>query len=405
MKLWENKKSWMPIFLCWVAYTAAYLGRYSYTANVTAIMGAFGVSHGAVGLPTTLFFFAYGMGQIVNGVLCKYYNKRLVISGALLLSAVLNLALFVGVPFWAWKYIWLLNGAAQSVLWSSLVLALSENLKTEELSKAIVIMSTTVAGGTFIAYGFSAVVATFDGYLYAFLLGAVSMIVAAVAWFCLYPTAFRGKETIHQIPQTQKAQKGKLDGALLGMVIILGVFAVANNLVKDGLTTWVPSILKESFGLPESLSILLTLALPVLGLLGATLVAILKEKIRSFITLCGILFIATVICIVTVLGFMKTSAWLGVLVAFGVISLTMHGVNNVITGMAPLYMRDKINSGLLAGLLNGCCYVGSTISSYGLGSVADVFGWLGVFWLLLAVCCLVAVIAVVVSLREKQKNT
>lgn len=88
----------------------------------------------------------------------------------------------------------------------------------------------------------------------------------------------------------------------------------------------------------------------------------------------------------------------------------MAGVNNVITSMAPLFWKEKINSGLLAGILNGFCYVGSTISSYGLGSVADGLGWNGVFWLLFILCLAVVAIGFVYVVatksigRKKKKN-
>ena len=92
-------------------------------------------------------------------------------------------------------------------------------------------------------------------------------------------------------------------------------------------------------------------------------------------------------------------------VSFGLISLFTHGANGVITGMAPLYMRDKIgNSGMLAGVLNGCCYVGSTISSYGLGVIADNFDWSGVFALLLAVSCVPVVVTGVMTIVKMIKG-
>lgn len=47
--------------------------------------------------------------------------------------------------------------------------------------------------------------------------------------------------------------------------VILAIFAVSNNLVKDGLTTWVPMILKGVYCLPDYVSILLRLLLPVLA--------------------------------------------------------------------------------------------------------------------------------------------
>ena len=74
--------------------------------------------------------------------------------------------------------------------------------------------------------------------------------------------------------------------------------------------------------------------------------------------------------------------------------------------MAPLYWKDKINSGMLAGILNGFCYVGSTVSSYGLGFVADSYGWNVVFWLLFILCTVCVVIGVVQLLFSHQlKNS
>lgn len=404
----QGKTAWLPIILCWLAYTSAYLGRYSYNSNITAIMEAYRINHADAGLVTTFFFFAYGAGQIVNGLLCKRYNKRLIISLSLAVSAVLNLVVYCGISFSCIKYLWLANGAVQSVLWSVLVCVMSENLKASDLAKAVVAMSTTVAAGTFFAYGASAVFAMFGGYSLSFLLGAVVMVFVAAAWFLLYKKAFRGEggEKI----SAEEENTGTRDSikTIYFMIAVLGLFAIVNNLVKDGLTTWVPAILKENFGLPDSLSIFLTLFLPILGCFAAVLNAVAEKRVKSFVVLSGIWCFLAAICISVVIFFISTPHWTVVLAAFGLISLFMHSVNNVITNMAPLYMRKRVNSGLVAGLLNGCCYIGSTISSYGLGHVADTLGWNGVFVLLLAVCCVPVLISfliyVISSLLNRGKS-
>lgn len=397
---------WAPIFLCWLAYTAAYLGRYSYSSNITAIMDDFGVSHADTGLVTTCFFFAYGIGQVVNGLLCKRYHARWVIAFALIASSVLNLAVFLGAPFSWLKYLWLCNGAVQSMLWPTLISGLSRVLAEADLQKSVVAMSTTVPFGTFLIYGLSALLAISGRYEFSFLFAAAVMLAAGAAWFFAYPGAFRpgGEE---RAVSTAAPSSRKAGASLAVTVAVLGLFAVANNLVKDGLTTWAPSILRERFGLHESLSIFLTLLLPMLGMLGAACNTLLEKKIHSFISLSGVWYLLTALCMGAALWFVNTSLWGVVLMAFGCVSLFMHGVNNAITSMAPLYMREQINSGLLAGLLNGCCYVGSTLSSYGLGVVADRFGWGGVFLLLLGVSCVPAVIAPVMSLfaRGKEKRS
>ena len=79
------------------------------------------------------------------------------------------------------------------------------------------------------------------------------------------------------------------------------------------------------------------------------------------------------------------------------------GTNNVITSMAPLYYKGKASAGLLAGVLNGCCYIGSTLSSYGLGAVADGYGWNAVFYLLIACSSACVIISAIKTVIRKPK--
>jgi sugar phosphate permease len=61
-----------------------------------------------------------------------------------------------------------------------------------------------------------------------------------------------------------------------------------------------------------------------------------------------------------------------------------------------------LTAGMLAGILNGCCYVGSTASAYGLGLVAERAGWLAVFWVLLGACALTLLLSVVYLLLRRR---
>ncbi len=58
----------------------------------------------------------------------------------------------------------------------------------------------------------------------------------------------------------------------------------------------------------------------------------------------------------------------------------------------PNVYEKKINSGMFAEVLNGFCCLGGTISSYGLGIIADNFGWTSVFLFLMEFCALVCII-------------
>ncbi len=411
-RTFSGREQNLLIFLSWLMYTAAYLGRYSYTSNVNPIMTDFGIDHASAGLVTTFFFFAYGAGQVINGIFCRRYNKKYVLSAAMLISAALNLAFFIGVGFSAVKYMWFVNGCVQSVLWTSLIFTLSEKLDSAHLKTAMLAMSTPVAIGTFLSYVGSAFFVHIGNYRFSFLLGGIVMLIAGVFWFCAHVKIFdrvsgaREAEIDHTTEQEEK-KRGHADSGIIVMIAVLAFFAVVNNLVKDGLNVWVPSILKESYGLGDSLSILLTLLLPMLGVFGSTLNVFLNKKIKNYVVICGLSFGAASVFMLFVILLIKTPYWLPILLCFGVVVFAMYAVNNVVTNMAPLYMRDKVNSGAMAGVLDGFCYLGSTISSYGLGVIADFYGWHPVFYLLFAamlVCVAITVVYRAITYKKEKKR-
>ena len=95
------------IIVCWLVYSFAQLGRYSYSSNITLIMDLYNVSKSVASLPTTLYFFAYGAGQIVVGLLCSKFNRRIVLTISLLGSALANIIMYIGVDFEWIKWIWI----------------------------------------------------------------------------------------------------------------------------------------------------------------------------------------------------------------------------------------------------------------------------------------------------------
>lgn len=186
-----NKNIW-AIVVCWLIYTCSYLGKLGYNANIILIEREFGITHAESGSVGTAFFFAYGAGQIINGLLCKKYNIKYTIFFSLIISAACNFMLAVIKDF-AWlKVIWLFNGAALSFLWSLLIRFLSETLEDQYTSKAVVVMGTTVAVGTFAVYGLSALFAAVFVYKAIFYLAAILLPTIAVIWFLSYKSISQG---------------------------------------------------------------------------------------------------------------------------------------------------------------------------------------------------------------------
>ncbi len=403
----NSKKSNFLIFLCWAAYTAAYVARLNYNASIVEILAQLNITKEAAGTVSSFFFFAYGAGQLINGLLSKRYNTKYSVTFALVASCIINLGMTFCNGIGAMKILWLFNGIFQSILWSSLIKTLSDNLADDKLPKAVMVMSTTVASGTFAAYGLSALFSalkmnwTSIFYVASAIVGTVS-----VLWFA-------GINTIQKSAKQSETVGNKIKNKLsitpmfIFTVVVIVISAVTNGFIKDGITTWVPSILKEKFGMPSSLSIIVTLLLPVVSIFGASLVKTMHKRQKNENILNGIFYFAAMILAALILLTINLKSAPLTLILFGGIACLMSAVNNVITSVVPLYSRDKIDSGLSAGLLNTFCYVGSTLATSLLGKIADTKGWNDVFICILlftvaafAVCC----ICVIVTKSKKERG-
>lgn len=386
-----KRKQQILIVIACLVYSFAYTGRYSYNANIAPIMAFYNVTRAEAGLTGTFFFFAYGAGQLIHAIFCRFYPRKYIIPGVLGVSAILNIAVFCGVPFGAIKYLWLLNGICQSVLWPTLVLVLSDTMDSVMMKRAVFAMSLTVVIGTVISYGGSAIFNLFDFFRGAFLLGAVLMVAIGIAWLVGYDVLTvenAGLAEAHAASSEATtagggSRKRAANGALIGLFAVCGLFMAVDNFVKDGLNTWTPVILKERFGVGDSLSIVLTVALPFCGVFGAMLALRMNRKIKDFRALSGSLLLLLSVCICGILLSMKLESMVLTVAFLGVVSCFAHGINSIMTSIMPFAMRDKVNPGFLAGLMNSAGYVGSTASAYGLGVIADRTDWNTVMYILL----------------------
>lgn len=406
------KKQKILILLCCLAYSFAYAGRYSYNANITPIMDYYGVTRADAGLVSTFFFFAYGASQFVHAIFCKFYSKRIMIPCVLILSTVINIVLFFRPPFESIKYLWALNGICQSLLWPTLVLVLSEILDDVMMKRAVLVMSFSVLIGTFLAYGGSALFNIWNGFYISFLFGAILMTLIGMAWFFSYPvlaSAKAEKQTLQTEQQKAGNARKAVSAALVGLLVVCAIFAIADNFIKDGLNTWTPAILKEQFGFGDSVSIVLTLVLPLFGIFGSVLALQTNRWIKDFRALAGFFYLLLSIALGGLMLSVRGNIVVLFLISLGFISCLAHGINAVVTSIMPLAMRDQMNSGFLAGALNAACYIGSTASAYGLGKIADNTGWNTVIYVLLisaaSMAALAGVVTVVGIVRKKPTDT
>lgn len=390
------------IVLGWLVYATSYLGKVNYSANITQIIDFYGVSKAQAGIVPTFFFFAYGVGQVFNGLFCKHYNIKWIVFISLIISASINLTIAVGSNFEIMKWLWLVNGFVLSMLWPTLIRMLSEYLPKKSLATSSVIMGTSVASGTLVIYGLSAIFVAFNKFKLSFYIAGISVITVAIIWMIFYNKAVsiskREKEAEDAVEEKktdtpEENKQNKNDRKILfTSICVLCFCAIGVNLIKDGLTTWVPSILKEEFSMSDSISILLTLFLPVLAIFGNAGALLIHRIIPDYVNHCVATFAVITVFICGIIGSLSLEIISFMIIGLVVVNFLASSLNSLITSIFPLFMRGKVNSGKFAGVINGFCYLGSTISSYGLGAIADNFGWTAVFWTLIAFCAVTFVV-------------
>lgn len=395
------RKQYISIFVCWLAYTSAILSRYSYSANIALIEKDYGVTHASAGLVMTFFAVTYGVVQFIHGILCKHYPRRYIVFFSLIISAFINLSLFFGVPFYMIKYLWLINAVCQSVLWPMLLQIISENVSEKVMKKAILAMGTTTSLGTLLIYGISAVFSDFN-YRITFLVGSVVIAVVAVIWFILYEPGNFLKTGVKE-PEKVGEKKTAGLGIFIFPVMLLVLFSITTNFLKDGFQTWVPVIFKNiKPDLPDSFSLLLTLILPLFGMFGVTVAVMFNKKIKKAIPLCVVFLL--LIAFFNSVVLVSQKSLIITAISFAFLELLLHGCSCAIVSIFPLSVRQKVSTGSIAGILNGAAYVGTAASAYLLGRIADGYGWNAVFLTLLCSVCTALVLGAVYLLISVKKT-
>ena len=394
----SNRSENKIIFICWLAYMTAYVGRLNFNASIVAVISDLGITKADAGLVSSFFFFAYGAGQIINGILSKKYNAKIMIFLSLAFSSVFNFMMPLCSDISVMKFIWMGNGIVQSVLWSTLIKTLSDYLSDKKLPKAIVAMSTTVAVGTFTAYGISSLCVNYASWKLTFFIASGMLVISAFVWLLLF-----GKpEKKIEVTKSKNGEKVKMGKAILVALMVAAFAGVANGFIKDGINTWVPSVLYEEFGVSQSFSILLTLLLPLVSTMGAAIAKKIHEKIRSHATMNMMFFAVSALLCGGILLSLRLGSIVIIMICFIGVACGMAMVNNVITSMFALDHRKLLNAGFAAGLLNTFCYIGSTATSYSLGAVSQNHGWNAVFMIMLTVCIAASVICFIGVITGKK---
>ena len=150
---------------------------------------------------------------------------------------------------------------------------------------------------------------------------------------------------------------------------------ICHGILKESVVAWIPTYLFETFHTDTSAAVLSTVIIPLIGLAGA-------YGATKLLHICGnsesgaaaIFFTVALVCFILLRALGDHSLWMTLLL-FGIITAAMHGVNTLYVSLFPLRYGHLGITSSLTGLLNACTYLGTSISNYGIGAVAQFSTW------------------------------
>lgn len=160
-------------FAATFGYGFYYVCRLSLNVVKKPITDSGFLSESELGIIRSALFFSYAIGKFMNGFLADHSNIKRFMSFGLLISALVNLIMGFSNLFLFFIICWGINGWVQSFGAASSVVGLSRWFKNKERGSFYGFWSTSHNIGEALTYILTAVVASYFGWRYGFIVAAV----------------------------------------------------------------------------------------------------------------------------------------------------------------------------------------------------------------------------------------
>lgn len=370
-------------FLCALTYIIALFGRLSYSSVMAELIASEGLSKSQAGLIGTALCGVYGVFQVFSGMIGDRISPKKLIFTGVMGSAVLNLIMGMTGSYSIMLIVWAVNGVFQSFVWSPVARIFAEMMPPERRKKSCSDAAITYPLATVLVYLLASVMLATLGWRSVFLISAIMMTAVSIYW--LFRMTWFEKQTrengeMETIELNEQEQKN--GGSLLRLMVVSGVIfavvgALSHGMLRDGIQSWVPSLMTDNFHFGTSLSVALAIILPLVNISGVFITkAIAKKHIHNELNGSAGFFCVTIVSLMILYAVCDSNAVLSLLM-MTVASTCMVGSNIMLINLMPIHFGAIGRSSSVTGVLNCSAYLGSALSSYGIGVVAEHFGWKG----------------------------
>ena len=413
-KIISGRTTAVFVAVCWIAYSFSYIGRLNFSASMAEMTNSGVLLKSEAGAVTTGFFICYGLGQFLSGWLGDKVPPRYLVFAGLTCSSLINFAISFGPPVAVMTVLWSANGLSQALLWAPICRIVSDRVHTSRRQKACTALATTMAGGTLFAYILSALIISAKGWSASFICGSVCTLAAALVWIIVTTKIEKDTEKNGEIEEMpvriddsgEAVPHDEIPSNFIKLLLVSGLMTLAvasgvQGILKDCMSTWVPTFISDMFKMSPVVSILTGTLLPVLGLFGPYLANYIMARTRDELSSLFILFIISSVALSLLALFGRFSIVVSI-VALAVTYACSLGRNMFIVGTIPMYFHNVGKVSMITGTLNAVANLSTAVLSWITGALVDTSGWGIVMTLWLILSC-VAAVSVIFAKRRWNK--
>ncbi len=380
--------------LLWITYAAFYLGRVNFSVALPGIMAQFGWTRADVGAIGTALFWAYAIGQFINGQLGDKIGARVLIAIGLTASAVVNLFFGFSNAIWIMLILWAVNGYAQSMGWAPTVKTLANWFPPRVRGKMSGRLGTSYILGGALSVVLAGFVAARWGWKATFFVPASFLILAAIHWY------LRAKNSPESagLPPLEELERGTESAGVIeaeSVDVYMGVRytlkqSIGNprvwvmgwglffvNIMRYGFLTWAPTYLFETQGAGIEMAAYKSVIFPIAGALGALFAGWATDRWfqsrRAPVAVVSLL-LAGVLCW-AYRFVVPTDQWFLGLVVLAAIGFAVFGAHVLIVVAAPMDFGTRKAASSATGFINGWGYIGAGVQALATGMLVDRWGW------------------------------
>lgn len=396
---------------CFILYTSMMCAKSVFTAELVTFIDKMHTDKFNASLCNTYYFITYAAVQVLLAPFMGRINVRRYLVITVPLAAVCGiLVAFIGDVKQAWV-LFAFSGAFQAGIYAGCMYILSLYLPADMLPFANSLMQSGFAIGNTVAYCVSALFVSLSLWTLPYIIFGV-LFLAAVVFFGIvtrkaaatFPEAGKRRRAAAK-PQKDDACEGKIAGGAVNddnekdgesggkgggqseLSYNKGLFTLKNgaqralfyflSIVYSLLVTtlyyainnWVGNFFKEVYGLPDSVSIVISLIVPIMTFFGPFIAISLSKKRKNYIKTAAVAVLVPLVSALALAFFYGA----GIIVAMLFIAVFIVGTK-VLTGLqsvATFDMRTEINAGSYSAMINAAASVSAALAPTVVGKIID----------------------------------